>query len=152
MKKVIPLAVAAVLFLVAVVAGKIIGKMREPAKNNPSQVQEILRTAVTEFNKQAPMMVDAATRLDRASSAGSVLTYHYTLLQRPAPGETLEQLRANVPAFEETTKKKVCADDKLRALLGIGVTMRYAYVTTASENAFEFAVTQEACLFEPPRK
>jgi hypothetical protein len=138
--------VAMALALIAIVIAVVVSKIRAPAKSSVPRPEEILPAAVAEANKQMPMMIDSATRMDRASSAGKVLTYHYTLLQRPAPGETLEQLQANVPAFEEKVTKKICADDKLRPMLDLGVTMRYSYLTVSGAPAFEFAVTQDSCI------
>jgi len=144
-RNVVNMAVAAVLIVLAVVAGKIIGKIREPKKSEIPPAEDILSKAVAEANKELPMMIDAATRLDRASTNGNVLRYHYTLLQRPAPGETLEQLQAGVPALAEAARKKVCADGSLRPLLGIGIAMTYTYVTTTGAQAFEFTVWPQDC-------
>jgi hypothetical protein len=73
-----------------------------------------------EENRSVPRMLDGATRLDRASVEGKVLTYAHTVT---AGGE---RFRADAP-LEQRLAEETCVDEGLAALVGAGAIVRYDY-------------------------
>ena len=79
--------------------------------------------AARQLNPQLPVQVDPLTRLDRISTEGPLLTYHYTVSRRVA------QLPAGVgPQLASSTRMTVCARPDMRQTLELGGAYAYRWV------------------------
>lgn len=94
--------------------------------------------AARQLNPQLPVQVDALTRLDRISSDGPLLTYHYSVSRRVA------QLPAGIgPQLASNTRTTVCGRPDMRQTLELGGA--YAYRWTDSAGAVIQEVRIDAC-------
>lgn len=79
--------------------------------------------AARQLNAQLPRQIDDVTRLDRITTDGPVLTYHYTVLRRVA------DLPPNViPAIEQSTRTHVCAQANMVSTMAMGGSYGYRWV------------------------
>lgn len=94
--------------------------------------------AARQLNPQLPVQVDALTRLDRISTDGPLLTYHYSVARRTA------QLPAGIgPQLASNTRMTVCGRADMRQTLELGGA--YAYRWTDSAGAVIQEVRIDAC-------
>ena len=94
--------------------------------------------AARQLNPQLPVQVDALTRLDRISTDGPLLTYHYTV------SRTVSQLPAGIgPQLASNTRMTVCARPDMRQTLQLGGS--YAYRWTDSNGAVIQEVRIDSC-------
>lgn len=77
--------------------------------------------AVQQLNTQLPRQIDAATRLDRVRSEGTLLTYEYTITQRNLPANVASQLQG-------LTRTTVCGQPQMRQTLELGGAYAYRWV------------------------
>jgi hypothetical protein len=91
-----------------------------------------------QVNTQLPKQIDAVTRLDRLSTEGPLLTYHYTVL-RPA-----SQLPPNAGSQLDTqTRRMACAQPQMRQTLEMGGA--YAYRWVDNQGALIHEMRIDAC-------
>ena len=100
---------------------------RPIADISPEQRRQIVAcinaAAVQQINGQLPRQIDAATRLDRITAEGTLLTYFYTITRPPAelPPNLAQQL-------ETLTRRSVCAQPQMRQTLELGGAYAYRWV------------------------
>lgn len=100
---------------------------RPPSDFSPEQRREIVgcmnAALAAQINAQLPRQVDELTRLDRLSSEGPQLTYHYTVLRAASelPANSGQQLEAS-------TRRQVCAQAPMRQTLEMGGAYAYRWV------------------------
>ena len=82
-----------------------------------------LREGAKQFNRNLPLKVDEITTLERLSTEGARLTYHY-VIDRPA-AEVPETMRE---ALRTATKAQVCKAEDMRATIRAGGSYRYLWV------------------------
>lgn len=94
--------------------------------------------AARQVNAQLPRQIDEITRLDRLSTEGPLLTYHYTIL-RPAaslPAGAAERLGT-------MTRTMVCGQPQMRQTLQLGGAYAYRWVDNAGALIHEIRI--DAC-------
>lgn len=100
---------------------------RPAAEFSPEQRRQIVgcvnAAMARQVNAQLPQQIDPLTRLDRISTDGPLLTYHYSIL-RPA-SELPPQIG---PQLETQTRRMVCAQPQMRQTLGLGGSYAYRWV------------------------
>jgi hypothetical protein len=97
------------------------------ARMSAAQRQRILAcvnaAAARQANAQLPVQIDSVTRLDRITTAGSLLTYHYTIARRAA------ELPAGVrEAVERETRANVCRQANMVSTIRMGGVYGYRWV------------------------
>ena len=102
-----------------------------------------LKGVVKVTNKQYPMMVDADTKLEKTSSEGEKLTYHYTLVNY-----TADEL--NVQIFEKNMRpdllKQTCANASLRNAIDKGAIIIYQYNGKDQNGVSSMNIKESDCL------
>ena len=102
-----------------------------------------LKSVVKVANKQYPIMVDADTKLEKASSEGKTLTYHYTLVKY-----TADELNAQI--FEQNMRpdllKHTCADSSLRNVVDKGGMIVFQYNGKDQNGISSMNVKKSDCL------
>lgn len=94
--------------------------------------------AARQLNPQLPVQVDALTRLDRISTDGPLLTYHYSVSRR------VSQLPAGLgPQLASNTRMTVCGRADMRQTLQLGGS--YAYRWVDSDGAVIQEVRIDSC-------
>jgi hypothetical protein len=79
--------------------------------------------AARQANAQLPVQIDEVTRLDRITTAGTLLTYHYTLAREAS------ELPGNVRALlESSTRAHVCGQQNMVQTMHMGGVYRYRWV------------------------
>jgi hypothetical protein len=100
---------------------------RPPSDFTPDQRRQIVgcinTAAANQVNAQLPRQIDEITRLDRLSTDGPLLTYHYTILRAaselpPGSGERLGTM----------TRTMVCGQAQMRQTLELGGSYAYRWV------------------------
>ena len=106
-------------------------------------VELFLKGVVAVANKQYPIMVDSDTKLERASSEGKTLIYHYTLVNYAA-----DELNAQI--FEENMMPNLlqqsCTTPSLRSLVDKGGTVTFQYNGKDQKNVSSMEIRQADCL------
>ena len=95
------------------------------------------REAATQFNRHLPMKVDEITTLERVSSEGGRLTYHYGI-DKPA-AEIPAALR---DALKTAVRDNVCKAEDMRATIRSGGSYRYLWLDRARTPLVELVVSQ----------
>jgi hypothetical protein len=100
---------------------------RPMADFSPAQRQQMVgclnAATASQVNRQLPRQIDEITRLDRLSTEGAVLTYHYSIL-RPAsslPPHVGDQLAV-------ATRRLTCANPQARQTLEFGGSYAFSWV------------------------
>ena len=151
MRKALFIALGLVLLLVATGVGVRISKhgAYTSARHQPS-AQEAAHAmfvgfthAAEQINAGGPKMVDADTRLDRASAGpGAQLTYHYTFTTFNASDIDREYL---LRTFRPRIVQSVCHDASMLASMTFGATYWYSYTSSDGLPVLDFKVTQFDC-------
>ncbi|EOE6055771.1 hypothetical protein ACKJ8N_003579 [Vibrio cholerae] len=139
--------------LIAVSVGGIVGKefgkaavssIEEAGKQE--KIIEALSKAAQKINATTPIMVDAETRLDKASLGGGVkLVYHYTLIN-VVPQDVDE-------SWVETTLRdsvlpSVCSNEQMISSIKLGVNFEYAYSGKNGVYLGSFTANRDSCGFK----
>lgn len=102
-----------------------------------------LKHVVKVANKQYPIMVDADTKLEKTSSEGKTLTYHYTLVKY-----TADELNAQI--FEQNMMpdllKHTCADSSLRNVVDKGGMIVFQYNGKDQNGVSSMNIKESDCL------
>jgi hypothetical protein len=102
-----------------------------------------LKHVVKVANKQYPIMVDADTKLEKTSSEGKTLTYHYTLVNY-----TADELNAQI--FEQNMMpdllKHTCADSSLRNVVDKGGMIVFQYNGKDQNGVSSMNIKESDCL------
>lgn len=113
---------------------------RPPSAFSPEQRRQIVgcinAQLAQQVNPQLPRQIDPATRLDRLSTNGPELVYHYTVL-RPAselPANAGEQL-------ERSTRTMVCAQPSMRQTLEMGGVYGYRWVDNRGQPIHQLSIS-----------
>ena len=81
--------------------------------------------AVRQIEGQLPRQIDSATRLDRITAEGVLLTYHYTITS------PRNQLPPNADQLlGDMARRNVCAQQAMRQTLMLGGAYAYRWVDT----------------------
>ncbi|HEY5720814.1 MAG TPA: hypothetical protein VIT45_00680 [Allosphingosinicella sp.] len=94
------------------------------------------REAAVRFNRKLPMNVDPQTILERVSTEGTLLTYHYKVdvLTADVPAASLETVKTSVRA-------KVCNAADMRNIISAGGSYRYLWNDRAGAQLAELVVS-----------
>jgi hypothetical protein len=102
--------------------------MQRPATDfSPDQRRQVVAcinaSLARQLNPQLPRQIDPVTRLDRLSTEGPTLTYHYTVLRSASslPANAGEQL-------ETMTRRVACSQPQMRQTLQLGGAYGYRWV------------------------
>lgn len=103
--------------------------IEEPIQTSCKEFSEeqlglILESMVLETNKSLPLMADAETRLDKSSSKGKTLSFHYTLINFMSSMVDSEQFMA---AMIPNIVKRMCGNSTFRAYLEMGANFKHTY-------------------------
>jgi len=94
----------------------------------------------------APMMVDAGTRLDGASTGpGLSLTYQYTLVQFDANEMDAMQIESFKQAVHPQLRESACHDATLVSLRELGTTLRFSYADKTGREVMTLAIAPGDC-------
>ena len=101
-----------------------------------------LQNSTAIINKQLPLMVDEETRLDRTSSEGTLLIYHYVLVNYSSTDLDTE-------AFEEglnsLVTQRACLDQSTRQILDQGGSLSYRYNANDNIQVLVIDVDKSSC-------
>jgi hypothetical protein len=131
--------------LIAGGIGKVGGRAAADAIMQPSK-REIVAYAIEQTKSKLPMMADAETRLDSASSGpdGETLIYSYTLINW-----TADQLSAaDMQRMKETVINQTCAREK-ETLLNRDIALGYRYESSDGVQVQEFQISPGKCIYDP---
>jgi len=94
------------------------------------------RVAGARFNRKLPMNVDPSTVLERVSTEGTRLTYHYKvdLVAANVPAAAIEGLRTKV-------RTNVCQSGDMREVISVGGSYRYLWNDRAGAQLAELLVS-----------
>jgi hypothetical protein len=84
----------------------------------------VLQGAVSMLNKQLPQMVDEDTKLEKASSEGNTLIYHYVLVNFPASQIDPSALQESI---EPMILQQTCSAVNLKPVIDQGGSISYRY-------------------------
>lgn len=117
--------------------------MRRPASDFSLEQRRVIvgclnASLARQVNPQLPRQIDEVTRLDRLSTDGSLLTYHYTILRAAS------SLPSNAPQQIETMMRRtVCAQPQMRQTLQMGGAYGYRWVD--SQGVLVHQIRIDAC-------
>ena len=103
-------------------------EQRRPiASLTPAQRRRLIgcinAAAARQINAQLPTQIDDITRLDRVTTEGPQLTYHYSVARR------LADLPAGIGAgVERSTRTHVCAQPQMTRTMAMGGAYAYRWV------------------------
>lgn len=151
MWKALVIAIGLILLLLAIAVGVRISKQSNysSAHHKPT-AQETAHSifvgftqAAEQINSRSPQMVDADTRLDRASAGpGAQLTYHYTFTSFKAVDIDREYL---LRTYRPRIVQSVCNDAAMVTSMNLGATYFYLYNSSDGLPVLDFKVTQFDC-------
>ena len=106
-----------------------------------------LQEAADSLNQNAPRMIDAQTRLDRAElGAGLVFTYEYTLVNQRIAGLAPESLERFQRQIRQRLNKLACEEHKLDSLLRLATAVKYVYRDRDGTTVATAVMTSADCL------
>ncbi|WP_345848453.1 hypothetical protein [Shewanella algae] len=139
--------------LIAITVGGIIGKefgkvavssTQEAEKQ--AKINEVLNKAAQQINATTPTMVDAETRLDKASLGEDArLIYHYTLIN--VDPQNVEKSWVKT-ALRDSILPSVCSNDKMISSIKLGVNFEYAYSGSNGVYLGSFTANRDSCGFK----
>jgi hypothetical protein len=89
-----------------------------------------------QINRQLPVQVDDITRLERLSTSGAVLAYHYRVARRRS------ELRDGInAALEESTRANVCQEQSMVRTMSMGGSYSYHWVDSDGQPIHQMTVT-----------
>ena len=136
---------AIVAIIVAVLVGGLAGKVVTQTAVAPT-AEDVLPKMVAGVAQMAPKMVDADTRVDRASAGpGKRFTYHYTLVNYPAPGQNASEILGRAKDLEALMIKNTCANAATKPIRALGITVAYEYSSKDGKRLLEVEVPPEKC-------
>lgn len=137
--KLIGTAAGAIAFLLAsTFTGKLVKNYF--ATRQPSTAE--LTKVVEEVNKMTPLMLDADTRMVKATIDGHTIEYHYVLVNYAR--EDLDTVQVKELVIPNVTQAS-CGNPSSRALLGRKVNMRYIYNDRNDQYMFSFVLDDAGC-------
>jgi hypothetical protein len=115
-------------------------RQRSPNDFSPAQRLRIVACltagAARQLNAGLPRQVDALTRLDRVTAAGTELTYHYSI------GRAAAELPADVGArLESATRAYVCAQHSMVSTMQMGGVYVYRWADSAGQPIHQMRIT-----------
>jgi len=108
-----------------------------------SRLEELIIARSKDINKQCPIMVDEATRLDATVAAGDVLIYKYTLVSTAVADMDTSYFHSEV---ERRTTESYCSMDNMRQMLNDGVKCRYLYFDRNGTFVTSFLISSQTCV------
>lgn len=108
-----------------------------------SQLEELIIERSRDINRQCPIMVDEATRLDATVAAGDVLIYKYTLISTAVADMDTSYFHSEV---ERRTTESYCSMENMRQMLNDGVKCRYLYFDRNGTHVTSFLITSQTCV------
>lgn len=99
-----------------------------------------LQQAADAVNQQTPMMLDAETRLDKASTGNKQFKYHYSLINYTAAELDSEKFKA---ALRPTLIQTSCT--QLKPFFDRGVSVVYMYNDKNGKNVASLTLTGKDC-------
>jgi hypothetical protein len=108
-----------------------------------SQLENLIIERSKDINRQCPIMVDSATRLDVTIAAGDVLIYKYTLINTAVADMDTSYFHSEV---ERRTTESYCSMDNMRQMLNDGVKCRYLYFDINGTHVTSFLITSQTCV------
>jgi uncharacterized RDD family membrane protein YckC len=106
-----------------------------------------LQEAADSLSQNAPRMIDAQTRLDRAElGAGLVFTYEYTLVDQRIAGLAPESLERFQRQIRQRLNKLACEEHKLDSLLRLATAVKYVYRDRDGTTVATAVMTSADCL------
>jgi hypothetical protein len=117
--------------------------MRRPASDfTPDQRRQMIgclnASLARQVNPQLPRLLDSITRLDRLTTEGPQLTYHYTILRAASslPAGAAQQV-------ETTMRRMACSQPQARQTIEMGGAYAYRYVDNQGVLFHQFRI--DAC-------
>ncbi|MCZ4280738.1 hypothetical protein O4H49_08110 [Kiloniella laminariae] len=107
----------------------------------PSLDDEIAQASVG-LNRNLPQKIDEITTLERTSSKGPVLQYHYTILLTP----DLVDAKTFSSNMSSQLKGLVCSADSMVDTLNDGGGYRYTYVYETGQPLFDTTLFKADCI------
>ena len=94
---------------------------------NPARMRRVIAcvnaASARQINAQLPVQIDDVTRLDRVTTQGTELTYHYSVARRA------RDLPARFrPAIEQSTRGHVCGEPQMVQTMRRGGVYAYRWV------------------------
>lgn len=149
LKKLLSVIGVIVALLIWAVIGQIGREVGKAAfKQSPStekDIQNTLEEAAKQINAKTPIMIDAETRMDKATvGPGALLTYHYTF-----PNYAENQLDPNWVQTDllKVVKSGVCANKKMKRSLEYGCKYKYQYSGKNGKLIGSFVLDRNDCGF-----
>lgn len=108
---------------------------------NPSLDEEIAKASAS-INRDLPLSIDDVTRLEKTTSEGSILQYHYTIL---LTADILEA-KAFSSRMSSQLETLVCSNDTMFDILNLGGGYRYTYVYETGQPLFDTTISKADCV------
>lgn len=122
--------------------------MQSPATSSCANTPEndlslVLQGSARMLNRHLPVMVDQDTRLDKASSEGNTLIYHYALVNYMSSELDPTSLEQNLtPMLAQQT----CSMPNLRPIVDQGGSISYRYSGNDHKQILSIMIDKSACL------
>lgn len=105
-----------------------------------------LSKAVATANSTPPTLDEQEVRLDRvANGPGPLISYHYTLVRYPKPGQSKYEIFRRTGTVETRLISNACTYPPTRALLDRDFAVMYVYSDRSDKKLFELAVHRAQC-------
>jgi len=140
MKRVLMIAIAIVVFLIAREVTKPIGSWVRQKASEPSNAEIVALTA-TELSKQLPSVVDEVTTLVAVKAEGETLVYEYQL-DLPIAKMDEAQFRKDLEAY---VVPQVCDQPEMASEIERGVSYRYSYTSSDLRAVTSITIDKAAC-------
>ncbi|EGR2914608.1 hypothetical protein DLH88_24580 [Vibrio parahaemolyticus] len=139
--------------LIVITVGGIIGKEFGKAAVSSTQevekqakINEALNKAAQQINATTPTMVDAETRLDKASLGEDArLIYHYTLINVDPQNVDKSWVKTTL---RDSVLPSVCSNDKMISSIKFGVNFEYSYSGSNGVYLGSFTANRDSCGFK----
>ncbi len=97
----------------------------------------IFEDTARQINAQLPVQIDQLMRLERITTAGPALIYHYRVARRRAelPADAAQML-------EQSTRSNVCAQQNMVQTMGLGGSYGYRWVDSAGVQIHQINISR----------
>lgn len=103
----------------------------------------VLKGSVKTINRQLPIMVDDDTKLEKTSSEGNTLIYHYVLVNYVSTELDADELERNLRPM---VTRQTCSMPSFKPVIDQGGAVLYRYNGKDQKQILEMNIDKKACL------
>lgn len=117
--------------------------LQSSCTNTPkNDISLVLQASVKMINKQLPIMVDSDTKLEKTSSEGSTLIYHYTLVNYLSSELDAGALEQNLRPM---VTQQTCTMPNLKPVVDQGGSISYRYSGKDQKQIIAIDINKSSC-------